>query len=249
MNVEAALDAVATLPRGIVLTASLTGISIAIATVGAIPLALMRTRPGILSVIVLCYTYTVRGTPLMVQLFLIYYGLGQLSVVRSSFAWPVLREPYACALLAFAINCTAHLTEIFRGAILAVPQGQIEAARSLGLSRPQTIILVVLPLATRTVLPAYANDVISMLKASSLASTITLLEITGLARELVSETFAPYEVFVVAAGYYLLLTLGMARLFRVIEARAALPGRRTSERKARRRSKTNITLTSPPLPS
>ncbi|MDK4741321.1 ABC transporter permease [Rhizobium sp. CNPSo 3464] len=226
MNTAVVLDALFTLPRGLVLTLTLTFASLVAGFVISIPLAILRasTSPWA-SASVLAYTYAFRGTPLLVQLFLIYYGIGQLSFVRQSLLWPVMREPFWCAFIAFTLNSTAHTTEVLRGGIQAVPQGQIEAAKSLGLSRLRTMRLITFPLAIRIALPAYVNEVIGMLKASSLASTITLLEITGLARQLVSETFAPYEVFIVAGGFYLLLTLMITRAFQALEVHWSRPNK------------------------
>ncbi len=218
MNLDAFREAIMLLPTGLVLTAGLTVVPLLVAFIVSLPLALVRTAKGTLSSsIVLGYTYIFRGTPLMVQLFLIYYGLGQLALVRNSFLWPVFREPLWCALIAFTLNSAAHTTEIFRGGFLAVPKGPIEAAKALGLTRLQTLCFVTYPLMIRTVFPAYTNEVIGMLKATSVASTITILEVTGLSRQLVSATFAPYEVFVVAGAIYLATTLSITWLARAIE--------------------------------
>lgn len=226
MSTAIALEALFTLPRGLVLTLALTFASLASGFVISIPLAFLRASSNSwASGAVLAYTYVFRGTPLLVQLFLIYYGIGQLSLIRHSFLWPVLREPFWCAFIAFTLNSTAHTTEVFRGGIQAVPQGQMEAAKALGLSGFHTARLIIFPLTIRIALPAYVNEVIGMLKASSLASTITLLEITGLARQLVSETFAPYEVFIVAGALYLLLTLVITRAFHSLETHWARPSK------------------------
>ncbi|MBB3386232.1 MULTISPECIES: ABC transporter permease subunit [unclassified Rhizobium] len=226
MNTTVVLEALFTLPRGLALTLALTFASLASGFVISIPLAFLRASSNpCASVPVLAYTYAFRGTPLLVQLFLMYYGVAQLPFVRQSFLWPVMREPFWCAFIAFTLNSTAHTTEVLRGGIQTVPRGQLEAARSLGLSGFHTARLIVFPLTIRIALPAYVNEVIGMLKASSLASTITLLEITGLARQLVSETFAPYEVFVVAGGLYLLLTLIITQAFQILELRWAHPNK------------------------
>ncbi|MGV1760521.1 ABC transporter permease [Rhizobium sp. A22-96] len=230
MNLSIVLEAMWTLPKGLILTATLTTVSLLMGFALSIPLAMARSsRNKYLSAAVLAYTYAFRGTPMLVQLFLIYYGVGQLEIVRQSFLWPIMREPLWCALIAFTLNCAAHTTEILHGGIRAVPTGQREAAKALGLTRLQTMRLIIFPLAMRIALPAYSNDAIGMLKASSLASTITLLEITGLSRQLVSETFAPYEVFLVAGTLYLLLTLAMTRLFQMVEARWAIADQRVSQ--------------------
>ena len=131
----------------------------------------------------------------------------------------MLRDPVGCAILAITLNASAYLMELFAGAIAAVPRGEIEAAKSLGLGRWQRTRLVVLPRAARMVLPAYGNEVVLTLKATSLASTITLMELTGSARIIVSRTYAPYEVFVAAALIYLALSLAITGVIGLLAGR------------------------------
>ncbi|WP_372003445.1 ABC transporter permease [Tistrella mobilis] len=165
------------------------------------------------------YIFFFRGTPLLVQLFLIYYGLSQFPAIRSSFLWPILREPYWCAIIAFALNTSGYTAEILRGAIQAVPRGQIEAAQALGMSRALTFRRIILPIAIRYGFPAYGNEVILMIKASALASTITILDLMGVTRTLISRTFAVTELFVAAGVIYLVITLLLTRVFARVEAR------------------------------
>lgn len=165
------------------------------------------------------YIFFFRGTPLLVQLFLIYYGLSQFPAIRSSFLWPILREPYWCAIIAFALNTSGYTAEILRGAIQAVPRGQIEAAQALGMSRALTFRRIILPIAIRYGFPAYSNEVILMIKASALASTITILDLMGVTRTLISRTFAVTELFVAAGVIYLVITLLLTRVFARVEAR------------------------------
>lgn len=209
---------VAALSGGVLLTVWLTTVSAFVGFTVSVPLSLMRvSRRPYISSAVLAYTYCFRGTPLLVQLFLVYYGAGQIVFVRESFLWFLLRDPFWCALINFSLNSAAYTTEILAGGIRAVPKGYIEAARAIGMSDLLIARRVTLPLAFRSILPSYANEVISLLKATSLASTITLLEITGLARKLVSETFAPYQIFVAAGLLYFIMTFVVARLFRQLE--------------------------------
>ncbi|NTF10675.1 ABC transporter permease [Agrobacterium rubi] len=212
-----------TLPRlgeGLLLTLQLTVASVVVGLIIATPLALLRASDRrILSLPVQFYTFLFRGTPLLVQLFLIYYGLSQVSWVRTSFAWPLLRDPFWCALLAFSLNNAAYTTEILRGGLRAVPVGEIEAAKALGMSASQRIRRIVLPIGFRLAMPAYANEVVLMLKASSLASTITLMELTGTSRKIVAQTFAPYEIFVAAALLYLAVTFLFTSTFSALERR------------------------------
>ncbi len=212
-----------TLPRlveGLLLTLQLTFESVVAGLIIATPLAMLRASDRrVLSLPVQAYTFLFRGTPLLVQLFLIYYGLSQVGWVRTSFAWPLLRDPFWCALLAFSLNNAAYTTEILRGGIRAVPVGEIEAAKALGMSAALRIRRIVLPIGFRLAMPAYGNEVVLMLKASSLASTITLMELTGTSRKIVAQTFAPYEIFIAAALLYLAVTFLFTSVFGALEKR------------------------------
>jgi polar amino acid transport system permease protein len=158
---------------------------------------------------------------MLVQLFLIYYGLSQFEAVRASLLWPILREPYWCAVLAFSLNCGAYTAEILRGGILGVDKGLHEAGRALGLTASHRFMLVTAPIAVRLALPAYGNEVVSLLKATALVSMITMSDITGVARDIVARTFAPYEIFIAAAIVYLALTFALQAGLRRVERRAS----------------------------
>lgn len=165
------------------------------------------------------YVFLFRSTPLLVQIFLIYYGLGQFPEIRASFLWPFLREPYWCAVLALTLNTAAYASEIFRGGFLSVPHGQVEAARAAGMGPWLLCRRIMLPLAIRQALPGYGNEIVLMVKATSLASTITLMEITGIAAKLISETYRAVEVFVVAGVIYLAINFVVTRLVQIAEYR------------------------------
>lgn len=230
MNLSLILDVLPLLADGMILTAKLTTVSIILGAFIALPLSLMRTSStAFLSVPVLVYTFVFRGTPLLVQLFLVYYGASQIEWIRSSAVWVILREPFWCALIAFSLNHAAYTTEILRGGIRAVPFGDVEAAKALGMSYALRTRRVVLPAAIRLALPAYANEVVLMLKASSLASTITLMELTGSARKIVAQTFSPYEVFISAALIYLAITLALSHVFTIFERHLAKHQQRNAQ--------------------
>ncbi len=165
------------------------------------------------------HTEIFRGTPLLVQIFLIYYGLGQIPGVRHSELWPYLREPYWCAILALALNTSAYTAEIIRGAIQAVPAGEVEAGRACGMSGFLLRRRVTWPIAIRHGLPVYSSEVILMLKATSLASIITLTEVTGIAYKLISSTYRVMEIFAVTGALYLTLTFAISLAFALIERR------------------------------
>ena len=163
------------------------------------------------------YIYVFRGTPILVQIFIIYYGLPQFGFIRSSILWPILREPTGCAIVALSLNTGAYVSEILRGGVLAVGKGLIEAGSALGMSAYQKFVYITAPIATRIALPAYSNDVISLLKSTALASTITIADMTGIARTIVANTYAPYEIFISLAIVYLIFTFILQKLFGYIE--------------------------------
>jgi octopine/nopaline transport system permease protein len=202
------------------LTLQLAALSTALGGLIALGLAAMRVSGiAVLDAIARLYVFVFRGTPLLVQIFLIYYGLGQFRGIRTSLLWPFLREPYWCAVLALTLNTAAYASEIIRGGLVSVPHGQIEAARACGMSRSLAFRRIVLPLALRQALPAYGNELILMVKATSLASIITLMEITGIAAKLVSETYRVIEVFIVAGTLYLAINFVLTRLVMALEYR------------------------------
>ena len=204
--------------EGTWLTFELVGLSLLIGGMMSIPLALMRvSRNPLIRGLPVAYTFFFRGTPLLVQLFLFYYGLAQFEAVRESLFWPYLKEAYWCALTVFTLNTCAYTTEILRGAIQAVSPGEIEAAQSIGMSRLAVIRRITLPQAYRIALPAYSNEIILMLKGSALASTITLLDLTGMARTIIARTYMPIEVFFAAGCIYLLLTFLFIQGYRLLE--------------------------------
>ena len=180
--------------------------------------ALLRTsKYKIFYYIAYYYSYIFRGTPLLVQIFIIYFGLAQLEWVRDSFLWIFLKEPYSCAILAFTLNTGAYTSEIFRSAFETINKGILEAAKSLGLSKINTFFKIKLPIAIKQSLPAYGNEMILMLKGTSLASTVTLLDLTGVAKHIISTTFRPVEVFIVAGSIYLLMTFIIHYLIKFLE--------------------------------
>ena len=163
------------------------------------------------------YSYIFRGTPLLVQIFIIYFGLGQIEYLRSTFLWIILKEPYWCAIIAFALNTGAYTSEILRSAFQTVKLGIIEAGKSLGIPNRIIFFKIQIPIAIRQSLPAYGNEIILMMKGTSLASTVTLMDITGVAKYIISTTFKPIEVFIVAGGIYLFMTFCIHNLIKFFE--------------------------------
>lgn len=161
--------------------------------------------------------FFIRGTPLLVQIFIIYYGSGQWAWLRSTFLWDILRHPFGCAVIALAINTAAYTTALLTGAIRAVPKGEIEACQVLGLSLWQMLWRVILPRAWRMALPAYSNEVIMILKSTSLASTITLLDLMGVMRQMIARTYEVLPFFITAAVFYLCLNAIIIGIFKLLE--------------------------------
>lgn len=176
-----------------------------------------NSRYRIVRVVASGYVLVFRSTPLLVQIFVLYYGLSQFAWLRASPAWIVLRDPFACAVIAMSLCAGAYTAEVMRGGLAAVPQGAIEAARALGLSRFKTFFLVTAPIAMRRALPAYSNEIVVTLKSTSLACTITVMELTGVAKDLMSQTFAVIEVFCMVAAIYLAINMILIFALRVLE--------------------------------
>jgi len=204
--------------NGLVQTVQLVFLSLIIGLLVAVPLAILRTnRRWWVSGPVWVYTYLFRGTPLLIQLYIIYYGLAQIPGIQETFWWSIFREPFYPALLAFTLNTAAYTTEIFRGAIAAPPQGEIEAAKAYGMSWFLRLRRIVLPSAARRAVQAYSNEVIFMLHASAIASVVTIVDLTGAARNIYSRFYAPFEAFIGVALIYMALTFLLVFAFRKLE--------------------------------
>lgn len=216
---------------GLPLTLKLAAASLTIGAVMALGLALLRLSGNrLLSALAGAYIFTFRGTPILVQIYLVYYGLGQFPWLRATFLWPYLREAFWCAVIALALNTAAYGAEIIRGGLMSVPGGQIEAARACGMTRFTLFRRVLWPQALVRMLPAYSNEVILMIKATALASTITLMEVTGLAAKAISESYRTIEIFAVAGLIYLTLNMVAGQFLSLLERRmsrgmVALPRR------------------------
>ena len=187
---------------GLVVTLQLTVLTVIGGILLSVPLGVLRTSPNrFISGPIWAYTYFFRGTPMLIQLFLIYYGLAQFKAVRSSGLWFILRDGYWCCLIAFTLNTAAYTIEIIAGALRNVPLGDIEAARAMGMS-PFTILRrIKFPIALRILFPAYTNEVVFILQSTSLASLVTVMDLTGAARVVIARTFAPYEMFITIGAH------------------------------------------------
>jgi len=213
-------DALPAYMQGLRITLLLLVLSVGTGFILSVPLAMARvSRHRWLSGPVWLYTYVIRGTPLLVQLYMLYFGLAQFVEVRESFAWPMLKSAWFCAWLAFALNTTAYTTEIFAGALRATPSGEIEAARSLGLRPLQIYTRILWPGALRRALPQYGNEVVMMLHATAVASAVSIVELTRVARDVYSDHLVPVEAFGTVAVFYFVLTFTLVGAFKLAERR------------------------------
>ena len=221
----------ANLPKlldGMETTLLLTGLGAALAAVFSPGLALIRLGgPAPAKALLRIYISFMRGTPLLAQLFLVFYGSGQFRAELTTLGlWSFFRDPFNCAVLVFVLNSCAYQTEILRGGLQAVPPGEIEAARAIGMTRAQVLRRVTFPHAYRIAWPALGNEVILLMKASALASIVTVFDLMGRTRQIFSRNFE-FSVYFEAAALYLLITVLFVFLWRQIERRLTRPMRRT----------------------
>ncbi len=220
MRVDLVLENWQLFASGVWMTLQLTALSLMIGFAIALPAGIARARRRpIVSPIINAFVYVFRGTPLIVQTFLIYFGLSQFEWIRDSWAWSYLRDPWWCALIAFSLNSAAYATEIIRGAVENTPRGELEAAAALGLSPRLVDWLVLIPSALRRALPQYGNEVVFMLHGSAVASVITLQDILGAGRTLNARYYLAYEGFLTAALLYMAITFLIVMAFRQLEGR------------------------------
>ncbi|WP_313192398.1 ABC transporter permease [Shinella zoogloeoides] len=212
-------DSFVQLLAGVPLTLELTAFAFALGLLLAVLIALMQVSGlGILRIPAGAYVFAIRGTPLLVQIFLIYYGLGQFRPTLQSLGlWQFFREAYWCGILALSLNSAAYGSEVLRGALQSVSRREIEAGRACGMSGLLLYRRIILPLALRQALPAYGNELILMVKATSLVSIITMMEVTGIAARLISETYRPVEVFIAAGTIYLIINFLLTRAVSMLD--------------------------------
>ncbi len=193
-------------------------ISLPVGFVLALLFALGRvSKITFLSRTIASYIFIIRGTPLLVQIYLIYFGLGSVKFIRESFLWYALKEPFWCGVIALTINTVAYGAEIFRGGIQSIEKSQVESGLSLGFGKFILLRKIILPIAIRKVLPSYGNELILMVKATSLVSLTTYMEMTGIARKIMAKTFAPVEAFIAAGILYLFLNFLMVQFVKYLE--------------------------------
>jgi arginine/ornithine transport system permease protein len=221
MNFSIIVDNIDVYFDGFWVTLELVSLSLILGLIIAIILsvALTITKNPFIALPIRAFIYFFRGTPLLIQMFLIYYGMGQFEWIKGTLLWDFFREAHFCALFTFALNTGAYTTEIFRGAIANTPQGEIEAAKACGMSPMLMYRRIIMPSAFRRALPAYGNEMIFMLHGTALASAITLVDITGAARIINSRFYSPYEAFLTAAVFYMFLTFTMVWCLKKVECK------------------------------
>ena len=218
MDLELMINSLPKLLNAAVITLKLLSISLIIGLFIGLFFAILRLNKNIfINRFAYGYSYVFRGTPLLVQIFIIYFGLGQIEYLRSTVLWVILKEPYWCAIIAFALNTGAYTSEILRSAFQTIKPGIIEAGKSLGISNKVIFYKIQIPIAIRQSLPAYGNEIILMMKGTSLASTVTIMDLTGVAKYIISTTFKPIEVFIVAGGIYLFMTFIIYNVIKFLE--------------------------------
>ena len=218
MDLELMINSLPKLLNAAIITLKLLSVSLIIGLFIGIFFAILRLNKSIfINRFAYGYSYVFRGTPLLVQIFIIYFGLGQIEYLRSTVLWIILKEPYWCAIIAFALNTGAYTSEILRSAFQTIKPGIIEAGKSLGISNKVIFYKIQIPIAIRQSLPAYGNEIILMMKGTSLASTVTIMDLTGVAKYIISTTFKPIEVFIVAGGIYLFMTFVIHNLIKFLE--------------------------------
>ena len=218
MDLELMINSLPKLLNAAVITLKLLSVSLIIGLFIGLFFAILRLNKIIfINRFAYGYSYVFRGTPLLVQIFIIYFGLGQIEYLRSTVLWVILKEPYWCAIIAFALNTGAYTSEILRSAFQTIKPGIIEAGKSLGISNKVIFYKIQIPIAIRQSLPAYGNEIILMMKGTSLASTVTIMDLTGVAKYIISTTFKPIEVFIVAGGIYLFMTFIIHNVIKFLE--------------------------------
>ena len=218
MDLELMINSFPKLINAAVITLKLLSVSLIIGLFIGLFFAILRLNKNIfINRFAYGYSYIFRGTPLLVQIFIIYFGLGQIEYLRSTVLWVILKEPYWCAIIAFALNTGAYTSEILRSAFQTIKPGIIEAGKSLGISNKVIFYKIQTPIAIRQSLPAYGNEIILMMKGTSLASTVTIMDLTGVAKYIISTTFKPIEVFIVAGGIYLFMTFIIHNVIKFLE--------------------------------
>ena len=218
MDFELMINSFPKLLSAAAITLKLLSVSLIIGLIIGLLFAILRLNKNIfINRFAYGYSYLFRGTPLLVQIFIIYFGLGQIEYLRTTFLWAILKEPYWCAIIAFALNTGAYTSEILRSAFQTIKPGLIEAGKSLGISSKIIFYKIQIPIAIRQSLPAYGNEIILMMKGTSLASTVTIMDLTGVAKYIISTTFRPVEVFIVAGGIYLFMTFVIHNIIKYLE--------------------------------
>jgi arginine/ornithine transport system permease protein len=209
--------------EGLLTTLGLLISSLAVGGVLALIFALVLTgQSNVLQRIVGAYTFVIRGTPLLIQVYMIYYGLAQLEWIQARWdtvwPWTYFKDAFFCALLAFSLNTAGYTAEMLAGAIRETNAGEIEAAQAFGMSRYQLLLRIVLPSAMRRTLPAYSNEVVMMLHSTSLASAVpAMLDLTAAASRIYSDFYLPFEAYLFAAAIYLCCTFCLIGVFKPLE--------------------------------
>lgn len=221
LNWQAVIDQIPTMMKASIVTIELVALSCVLGLILGVIVGLMRSSKHLwIKALPFAYIFFFRGTPLLIQIFLIYQGLGQFEFIKKSILWePIFQKAYWCAIIAFTLNTAAYIAEIVRGAIAAIPKGELEAADAIGMSKLQKIRRITLPRAFGIMIPAYSNEVIFILKGSALAASITIAELTYTAKNLMAKNYMHFEMYIAAGVIYLVLAWIVMFGFKLFENR------------------------------
>ena len=218
MDVKSLFHQISQFASGICITLELMIFALSLGLILALFLTICSySKFKVIKYAIYLYSFLIRGTPLLVQIFIIYYGSSQFDFIRNSFLWDILKHPFGCAVIALAVNSSGYCIALFKGMINSIPRGEFEACKALGMSNVQMAIKVIFGRFIRITLPAYSNEVIIILKSTSLASTITIMDLMGVTREIISATYSTIPYLITAGVCYLIINIIIMKIFKIME--------------------------------
>lgn len=203
--------------KGIIITIQLTAVSLSIGALLGVSIAIVGiSKNKYLKLIADTLVYIIKGTPMLVQIFLLYYGLAQLTIIKQSYLWYLFKKPFFCASVALSINSAAYMCSLIKNAITSIPKGQILAGQTLGLQKSTIVKRIIAPQVIKNIIPAYSNEAIILLKSTSLASSITLMDTMGVANNIIAKTYNVTETLIIVALIYIVLNFILTKILKTI---------------------------------
>ncbi len=204
--------------KGIIITLQLTIVSLlGGATLGVIFAIISSSKNRFFKIPVDSFIFIIKGTPMLVQIFILYYGLGQIGFIKQTFLWELFKRPFFCAALALSINSASYMSSLIKNAIISIPKGQILAAKTLGLPKINIIIRIITPQVIKNIIPAYSNEAIILLKSTSLACSITLMDTMGIANNIISKSYNVTQTLAIVGIIYFILNLTLTQILSVLK--------------------------------